>query len=372
MLDVIRRVGYLQLDPTNVVARNPALVLWSRLGTYDVRVLDELAKRRETFETPSLVLPMSDLPLHLAAMRAYRRATDGKGPTTKGRLEGAGGGTWPTRAAAFLRSNPALRREVLARLRRDGLVPLSAFEDRAAVSWTSGGWNDARNVTMMLAILQRRGEIVVAERRRGQKLWALADAWYPAVRPLPPFAVARESTLRALQAMGIATVKHFKWYYAFNRHFSTAALASLVRSGDVLEVEVDGLPGTWYATSDLARRLRDVGDGWAERTTLLSPFDSLIMDRARLETLFGYFYRMEIYVPPHLRTLGYWAMPVLHGDAIVGSVDPKLDRENGVLVVNKVVLRPDAPRGAKRAIRGAVDELAEFVGAATVDWGRTL
>ncbi len=167
-------------------------------------------------------------------------------------------------------------------------------------------------------------------------------------------------------------MKHFGWYYAFNRHFTKDALASLVRSGDVIEVEIDGLPGTWYATSDLERRLRDVRDGWEERTTLLSPFDSLIMDRARLETVFGYFYRMEIYVPPHLRTLGYWAMPVLHGDAIVGSVDPKLDRAKGILVVNKVVLRPGAPRGAKRAIRGAVEELADFVGATTVAWGRTL
>jgi uncharacterized protein len=298
----------------------------------------------------------------------YRRATDGVGPTTKGRLEGAGGGTWPTRAAAFLRSNPALRREVLTRLRRDKLVPLTAFEGRASFSWTSGEWNGARNVTMMLAVLQRRGEIVVAARRNGQKLWALADGWYPKVAPLAPAARAREGTLRSLSAMGLATVKNLKWYYAFNRHFTPEALARLEREGEVVRVEVEGVPGTWYATSDIERRLRRLRDEWEPRTTLLSPFDSLIMDRERTEALFGYRYRIEIYTPPHLRRLGFWAMPVLHGDRIVGSVDPKLDREKGELTVNKVVLEPGAPRSAMPAIRRAVDDLAEFVGAKRVRW----
>ncbi|MDE3113890.1 MAG: YcaQ family DNA glycosylase [Chloroflexota bacterium] len=371
-LALIRHIGYLQLDPTNVVARNPYLVLWSRLGRYDHALLDDLMRRRELFETPSLLLPMSDLPLHLAAMRAYRRATDGDGPTMRGRLEGAGGGTWPKRAAEFLRKNAALRRDVLARLRREGPLPLTAFEDRSEFSWTSGGWNNERNVTMMLAVLQRRGEVVVAGRRRGQKLWATAHGWYPEVAPLPSRERAREATLRAIRAMGIASAKAFKWYYAFNRYIDPDTLAALVREGALAAVEIEGLRGTWYAEGDLQRRLRVLRDGWEGRTTLLSPFDSLIMDRERLEALFGYRYRMEIYVPPQLRKLGYWAMPVLMGDAIVGSVDPKLDREKGVLVVNKVVLEPGAPARAKRAVRGALEELAEFVGAEKIAWGRAL
>jgi hypothetical protein len=114
--------------------------------------------------------------------------------------------------------------------------------------------------------------------------------------------------------------------------------------------------------------VRDVNKKWEGRTTLLSPFDNLIIDRDRTEQLFGYFYRMEIYVPPHLRTLGYWAMPVLHGDAIVGSVDPRFDRAEGTLAINKVVLTPDAPRTAMPAIRRAVNELAEWVGADRVRW----
>ena len=375
ILEVMRDIGYLQLDPTNVVARSPLLVLWSRLGRYDAAVLEDLLARRELFETASLIVPMSDLPAHAASMRAYRAATSGRSaPFTRGSLEGAGGGTWPERAAQMLARNPQLRRSVLARLKRDGPLPLTAFEDRAIGSWTSGRWDDERNVSMMLTILQRRGEVVVVGRQRGQKLWALAEGWLPATAPLSGRALAREATTRALRALGVATLRHLRWHHAFGPHITQAALDALEREGAVRRVGiVDGegaWRGTWYAPGDIARRLRAVRDEWEDRTTLMSPFDNLIGDRARTEHIFSYRYRTEIYTPPRLRKLGYWAMPVLHGDRVVGSVDPRFDRESGELVVNRVVLKPVAPRTATRALRGAVDELAEFVGADRVVWPR--
>lgn len=373
ILDVVRDIGYLQLDPTNVVARNPLLVLWSRLGRYDPALLEDLLARRELFETASLIVPMSDLAIHAASMRAYRAATSARlAPFARGSLEGAGGGTWPERAAKMLARNPQLRRSVLARLKRDGPLPLTAFEDRAIGSWTSGRWDDERNVSMMLTILQRRGEVVVAGRLRGQKLWALADGWLPKTAPLSGRALAREATTRALRALGVATLRQLRWHHAFGAQVSQAALDALEREGAVARVEIvdgDGAwRGTWYAPSDLAKRLRAMRDGWEGRTTLLSPFDNLIIDRDRTEQLFGYRYRMEIYVPPHLRKLGYWAMPVLHGDRIVGSVDPRFERARGELLVNKVVLRPDAPRTAMPAIRRSVKELADWLGATKVRW----
>ena len=368
ILQVIRDIGYLQLDPTNVVARNPQLVLWTRLGRYDPALLDGLFAKRELFETVSLIVPTSDLALHLATMRAYRRATDsGIAPSAHGSIAGAGGGTWPQRAAKFLAQNPRLRRSVLARLRRDGPLPLAAFEDRAVVSWTSGGWNDERNVTMMLAILQRRGEIAVAGRNRGRKLWTLADGWLPKTVPLAVRALEREATLRALRATGVATLKQLRSHYAFARYVTQRALDALVREGAVTPVEIADVTwkGPHYAPADVTMR-----DNWEDRTTLLSPFDNLIIDRARTEQLFGYRYRMEIYVPPHLRKIGYWAMPVLHGDRIVGSVDPRFDRARGELVVNKVVLEPGAPRNVISHVRRAVEELGAFVGATKVRWSR--
>jgi len=368
ILEVIRDIGYLQLDPTNVVARNPQLVLWTRLGRYDPALLEGLLAKRQLFETVSLIVPTSDLAVHSATMRAYRRATDpGAARSTHGRLAGAGGGTWPERAAKFLAQNPQLRRSVLMRLRREGPLPLTAFEDRAVVSWTSDGWNDERNVTMMLAILQRRGEVVVAGRSRGRKLWALAQGWLPKAVPLPGPALEREATLRALRATGVATLKQMRWHYAFAGHVTQKALDALVREGAAVRVEIADAAwkGAYYAPAGVRMR-----DGWEGRTTLLSPFDNLIIDRARTEQLFGYRYRMEIYTPPHLRKVGYWAMPVLHGERIVGSVDPRFDRVRGELVVNQVVIQPGAPANVMHQVEGAVEELAGFIGATKVRWPR--
>jgi len=368
ILEVVRDIGYLQLDPINVVARNPQLVLWTRLGRYDPALLEGLLAKRELFETVSLIVPTSDLAVHSATMRAYRRSTDpGATRSAHGRLAGAGGGTWPERAAKFLAQNPQLRRSVLMRLRREGPLPLIAFEDRAVVSWTSGVWNDERNVARMLAILQRRGEIVVAGRSRGRKLWALALGWLPKAVPLSGPALEREATLRALRATGVATLKQLRWHYAFARQVTQRALDALVREGAAVRVEIADAAwkGPHYAPAGVPMR-----DGWEGRTTLLSPFDNLIIDRARTEQLFGYRYRMEIYTPAHLRKLGYWAMPVLHGDRIVGSVDPRFERARGELVVNKVVLEPSAPGNVMRHVRGAVEELAGFVGATKVRWPR--
>src|SRR5919201_314258 len=354
LMEVINDIGYLQLDPTNVVARNPLLVLWSRVGKYDPALLEDLLAKRQLFETPSLILPTADLPIHGATMRAYRKATDpGRARDLRGRGDNAGGGTRADHVRRWLTKNAHVRREVLARLRREGPLPLTAFEDRAIVSWTSGGWNNERNVTMLMAILQRRGEIIVAGRRRGQKLWGLREDWL-AVRPLSTTKLEREATLRALRGIGIASLKQLKWHYAFSRHVTQRALDALEREGAIARAEITDATwkGTHYVLAERPRR------EWEERTTLLSPFDNLIIDRARTLEQFEYFYRMEIYVPAHLRKLGYWAMPVLHGDRIVGSVDPRLERADGLLVVNSVVLQPDAPQSVMRPIERALEELA--------------
>jgi len=355
ILDLVRHIGFLQLDPTNVVARNVYLVVWSRLGAFDTTLLDSLLERdRALFETPSFLLPTSDLPLHAATMGKYRSDVSPGQPHSPD--------TWHSRARDWLARNQMLKREVLARLRRDGPLPLTAFEGRTHVSWTSGDMDAERNVSVMLAILQRRGDVVVAGRRRGHKLYALAQGWFPKVRPLPPRERAREATLRSLRANGLATLKQLRWYHAFNRHVTPDALRALEREGRVTPVEVVGIDDVFYTLSDIERRLRAPFVG---RTVLLSPFDPLIKDRERLEMLFGYRYRIEIYTPVRLRKLGFWAMPVLHGDRIVGSVDPKVDRERGVLVVNRLVTEKGAPL---RAIRGAVSELADFMGATKVEW----
>lgn len=372
ILRLIREISYLQLDPTNVVARNPYQVLASRIGTYERTLLDELVTTGQLFETPSLILPMSDLRMHAATMHAYRRATDPNG--LGGRYapgDNAGGGIYWERAQAWLTKNRHIRREVLGRLRREGPLPLSAF-DGEKVSWTHGQWDAERNFTMAFAILQRRGEIIVTARRRGQKLYAAADRWLAAVRPPRGGALAREAATRALEVLQVATLKQLRRQYAFGRHVTPEAVARLERSGEIERVEITGIATKvpYYALAGVAERARRARLEWEPRTTLLSPFDNLIIDRDRTHALFEYFYRIEIYTPIAKRRLGFWAMPILHGDRIVGSVDPRLDRERAELVVNRIVMDPAAPASARRAMRDAVDELAAFAGATRVRWPR--
>jgi len=263
----------------------------------------------------------------------------------------------------WVERNAALRRHVLGRLRKEGPLPLSAFEDRAVDSWTTSGWNADRNVSQMLSFLIRLGEVTIGGRASGRRFFTLVKDWFPRVKPLSPTAAARLATERALAAMGVATFQELRRAYAFGRFVNKEALTRLERDGIARQVVISGLPGPYFALSN-ARAVE------SERTTLLSPFDNLIIDRKRSEVLFGMRYRMEIYVPKDLRVRGFFAMPILYRDRLIGTVDPKIDRERGLLEVVTFRLERDAPRdrSTRRAIEDAVADLAAFAGARDVAW----
>ncbi|HEX9266958.1 MAG TPA: crosslink repair DNA glycosylase YcaQ family protein [Candidatus Limnocylindria bacterium] len=349
-MKTVEHLGYLQLDPTNVVARNQLLVLWSRLGRYKLADLDSLMWRdRAFFEYITFIAPTSDLPLHALRMRAVR---SGEGPYAR-------------RITDWVGRNARLRRHVMARLRKEGPLPLSAFEDRSVHSWTTSGWNADRNVSQMLSFLIRLGDVTVGGRASGRRFFTLAKGWLPRVKPLSPTAAARVATERALAATGVATFQELRRLYALGRFVTKEALMRLEREGIARQVEIAGLRGQYFALSDAHATDSD-------RTTLLSPFDNLIIDRRRTEILFGMRYRMEIYVPKHLRVRGFWAMPILHRDRLIGTVDPKMDRQRGLLDIVTFHLERDAPRdrSTRRAIEDAVDDLAAFTGAREVAWPR--
>ena len=331
-----------------MVARNQLLVLWSRLGQYKIADLDRVMwKDRALFEYITFIAPISDLPLHALRMQGIRR----------------GDSSYAGRMTSWVKRNAALRRHVLDRLRKEGPLPVGAFEDRSIHSWTSSGWTGDRNVSQMLSFLIRLGEVTVGGRASGKRLFTLAKGWFPAVKPLSPTAAARLATERALAATGVATFRELQLVYALGRFVTKEALMRLERECVAKQVEISGLRGPYFALAN-ARATE------SERTTLLSPFDNLIIDRQRTETLFGMRYRMEIYVPKHLRVRGFWAMPILHGDRLIGTVDPKIDRQRGVLDVVTFRLERDAPRdrATRRAIEDAVDDLAAFTGAREVAW----
>ena len=364
IMSVAADLGSLQLDPISVVARSHRLVLWSRLGGYDPADVEKLLwQERRLFEYwthAAAIVCMDDLPIHSLLMRRY--------PSERHRQQ-----------REWLAANQALRRSILRRLRVDGPLPTSAFEDRAVTAWQSSGWTAGRNVDRMLDLLWTQGRILVAGRQGQQRVWDLAERWLPDWAPTrrpPEREVVRLAAQRSLRALGVATARDIERHFTAYRYPGLpSVLASLERSGRIERVRLadDGAErnGPWYVHADdlaLLERL-EAGD-WRPRTTLLSPFDNLLINRERTERLFGFRFRLEIYVPRAARQYGYYVLPVLHGDRLVGRVDPALDRKRGRLVVHAVHAEPHAPASAGPAVAAALRELAAFLGADGVDLGQ--
>ncbi len=367
VLDLLRQLRCLQLDPISVVARSHTLVLWSRLGHYAAEELDRLLWRdRQLFEywahCASLVLA-EDLPIHHQRMLDHRA-----------------GGSVAARYTDWLDQHASLRDQVLATLRERGPLSASAFEDDSATDWYSTGWTAGRTVNQLLQTLWVQGVILVAGRKGTARLWDLAERVLPALADPPAVAEARQvETLaveHALRALGIANLGQIRRHFVRGRYPNLKAiLAALVKTGAVVPVAVDGdgtrWPGPWYVHSEQLPALAALRRGeWEPRVTLLSPFDNLICDRARLLQFFDFDYTIEIYVPPAKRHYGYYALPILYGDRIVGCVDLQRDRKAKQLIIKSATLPAHLSpprRGVRdRAISRALADLATFVGATDV------
>jgi uncharacterized protein YcaQ len=220
---------------------------------------------------------------------------------------------------------------------------------------------------------------MVAGRSNGQKLWDLTERCLPAWTPrerLSAREISRRAAERSLRALGVATARQIQLHFIRSRYDNLRqVLQQLETEGRIEQVRIAGggrdWPGPWYVHTDtlpLLERLED--GGWAPRTTLLSPFDNLICDRARTSLMFGFDFRLEIYVPPAQRRYGFFVMPVLHHDRLIGRIDQAMDRARGVLRVKAVHAEPGAPvtRGAGRAVAGAIEDLAGFLGARQIEY----
>jgi uncharacterized protein YcaQ len=345
ILGVVKQLGRLQLDPTSVVARSHLLVLWSRLGAYDPATLDELLwKRRDLFEYRAFIVPTDDYAFFRARMRAFP----------------AGDSKRSRDVREWMSSNAGLRRSILSQLRRRGPLRLRDFTDRAAVGWKSSGWNDERNVGQMLDFLLAQGKVLVSRRESGHRLWDLAARVLPAdVRARP--ALRSADLAHAERELRVRPGASALPWPPGDRH-PRVLLEALERSGRAQRVTVEGLPGVRYVHADHLTLLDRLEEGaWEPRTTLLSPFDTLINDRDRTEALFGFRFRLEIYVPKAKRQYGYFVLPILHGDRLVGRIDPEYDRKAKRLRVKTVHWEPGAPRDARGAAKKVIAELEGFL-----------
>jgi hypothetical protein len=361
VLEVARDLRCLQLDPTRAVERSHLLVLWSRLGAYDHAELERLLwEERSLFQywahAASLVLT-EDLPIHRLLMRNFAKTDH----------------AFAKRVRTWMDANDEFRRALLAELACRGPLRLRDFEARAAVPWASTGWTAGRDVDRMLDFLFARGEVLVAGRVGNQKLWDLAERVLPSEteqEELPEREIVRRAAQYSLRALGVASPGEIRQHFTRDRYPGLPdVLAELKREGRVVSVAVDGLSGPRLVHADDLPLLERIEAGeWEGRTTLLSPFDNLICDRARTESLFGFRFRLEIYVPKAKREFGFFVMPVLDGERLVARVDPAFDRKSGILTVNRLHIEPGVRFGTalESRVRSAFEELGAFLGAREV------
>jgi uncharacterized protein YcaQ len=368
IMDCIRQLRCVQLDPTNAVARTHLLVLWSRLGTYDTSDLDELCySDRELFEywahAASIVLT-EDYPVHRGLMTSYLK----------------GESVWEEQTRKWIETNNGLRRTILTRLRREGPLPSRALSDTSELAWRSTGWTSGRNVGRMLGILWTQGKIMVSARAGGQKLWDLAERVIPddaRKERLSEGQRARKAALASLRALGVGTEQDVRNHFIRGRYPQLRrVLASLEKDGEIERIKVRESAADWFVRAADASLLDEIESDHHDRTTtLLSPFDNLICDRNRTERLFDFHYRIEIYVPKDKRRYGYFAMPVLHGDRLIGRVDPLFDRKSRALKINSAHAERGGTKSASEdgtAVAAAITELARFLEASSIEVGRTL
>ncbi|MFF1573641.1 DNA glycosylase AlkZ-like family protein [Leifsonia sp. NPDC058292] len=307
LLDLVRELTYLQLDPTAAIAPSAELIAWSRLGSsfqptalktaieVDRTLWEHKAQDEQTSPAIAMVRSTADLGLHLAEMTQGVRYKD---------------------AREWLAANERFRRDVLARLRdSDGPLLSREIADTAQVPWVSTGWTHDQNVTRMLEFLVAEGEVATAGRVGRQRTFDLAERVYPrGVVALPLDEARRIRDERRLSALGIAR-------------------APMV--GEAGErVRVEGSDREWRVAPDAIARLS--AEPFVGRTALLSPFDRLIHDRVRSQEVFDFEYLLEMYKPAAKRRWGYFALPILHDDRLVGKLDALADRKAAALVLTAI------------------------------------
>jgi uncharacterized protein YcaQ len=281
VLETVRRLGFLQLDPISSVAPPQHLVLWSRLGSWDTAELDRLLwEERKLVEWRAFLYPIEDLPILRAFMRRRDRPID-------------------QRVIEWTKARAPYRRHVLKELRERGPLLSREIADAPSHRREDHRWWGQRQMGLMLELLAARGEVAVVGRRGKQRVWDLAERWYPETETLPLPKARKLYDEKRFRALGVR----------------------LQRGRLVAHPEAEDGPVP-------------------TRTTFLSPFDRLVHDRARTEALWDFFYRLEMYVPAAKREYGYYVLPILHGDRLVGRIEPVFDRKSRTLDVKGVWWEP--------------------------------
>jgi uncharacterized protein len=327
----VRHLTLLQLDPIAAVAPSADLVAWSRLGsTYSPTELREALADRKLLELHALIRPAEDIALYRADMADW----PGRGELRE----------WQNDVRDWFEANDACRRDILARLKASGPVTMRELPDTCAKPWGSTGWTNNRNVEKMLDFMVQRGEVAVAGRQGKERLWDLAPRIYPDHPVVPAEEAQRIRDERRLCALGIARARTTKY---------PSEPADVGEAGEA--AVVDGVKGQWRVDPSL------LGRTFTGRTALLSPFDRLVHERKRAQELFDFDYQLEMYKPAATRRWGYYALPVLHRDRLVGKVDATVERKDGVLRVDAIHEDEPFNKTMAAAVRRELKDLARWL-----------
>ena len=332
VLAAIRRMGALQIDSISIVARSPYLVLWSRLGPYDPRALDELLEEGRIFEYwahAASFLPVEDFRLYRPRMLA--RGRDGSG---------------------WVSQHPEVVERVLSAVRESGPVRAAEF---ASPGKGPRSWWDRKPEKIALEALFDAGVLMIVRRENFHRVYDLRErvltGWTDDGLPSEE-QVRWELALRAVRCLGIAAARWVPDYFRLSKRGIAALLEEMASEDALIPVSLEGESDPAYVHPDhrdLALKAA-AGELRPTRTALLSPFDPLVWDRARARELFGFDYRIEVYTPAEKRRYGYYTTPILHRGALVGRLDPKAHRKEGIFEVRAIHLEPGV---------GVTGELAE-------------
>src|SRR5262245_25936761 len=355
VLDTIQRMGVLQIDTIHVVARSPYLVLWSRLGDYQTRWLEELLADGALFEYwahEACFLPIEDYPLYRHRM-----------------LDAASMG-WKYASEWAAQNRPALDR-VLAHVRENGQVRSADFERTDGSDGKWWGWKTEKRA---LETLFTSGELMIARRQNFQRVYDLRErvlpAWDDSMLPSPG-EMRRVLALQAVRALGVTTARWVGDYFRTRKLETTAIVKALAGEGALLQAQVEGWSEEAYIHPDnvAAAEKAAAGKLRPKLTTLLSPFDPLVWDRARALAMFGFDYRIECYTPAPKRRYGYFTLPILRRGVLVGRLDAKAHRKEGRFEVKALHLEPGVQLGENMIadVSGALRECAAWHSTPTVD-----
>ncbi|HEX2622167.1 MAG TPA: crosslink repair DNA glycosylase YcaQ family protein [Phototrophicaceae bacterium] len=327
VLDIIRQMQILQIDTINVVARSPYLVLWSRLGEYDSRWLEELLAEHQIFEYWSheaSFLPVEDYPL-------YRRMIIDNPDDWLG---------WSHR---WLESHSDMANMILTHVREIGPAKSSHFKRTDGVKGNWWNWKDEK---VALERLFNVGTLMITGRHNFQRIYDLRERvlpdWDDTTAPSYE-EVQRQMVLKSVAALGVTKGAWISDYFRMPKKSTLLYLKQLVDEGKLLEVKVEDWKEPGYIHPDQQKMVEAAAKGKlpASKTTLLSPFDPIVWDRKRALELFKFDYRIECYTPEPKRKYGYFTLPILYKNALIGRLDPKAHRKEGIFEVKALYLEPD-------------------------------